>query len=130
MSLVEILRKDYARFPTNQTYSIYAEDVWFKDPMNEFRGVDRYRKMIQFIETWFLNVQMDLISIEQVESEIKTRWVLSWNAPLFWKPRMAIPGWSELKVNSDGLISAHVDYWECSRLDVLKQVFQSEFRIS
>jgi hypothetical protein len=125
VNLVDVLREDYARFPANQTYSIYAKDVWFKDPMNEFRGVDRYRKMIQFIETWFVNVQMDLISIAQTENEIKTRWVLSWNAPLPWKPRMSIPGWSELQVNSDGLISAHVDYWECSRLDVLKQVFQS-----
>jgi hypothetical protein len=125
MNLVDVLRADYARFPANQTYSIYAKDVWFKDPMNEFRGVDRYRKMIQFIETWFVNVQMDLISIAQTENEIKTRWVLSWNAPLPWKPRMSIPGWSELQVNSDGLISAHVDYWECSRLDVLKQVFHS-----
>lgn len=124
MNLVEVLREDYARFPANQTYSIYAKDVWFKDSMNEFRGVDRYQTMIQFIETWFIDVQMDLLAIEQVENEIKTRWVLSWNAPLPWKPRMAIPGWSELKVNSEGLISEHVDYWECSRLDVLKQVFR------
>jgi hypothetical protein len=125
VSLVEILREDYARFPANQTYSTYAKDVWFKDPMNKFRGVDRYQKMIKFIETLFSDVQMELISIEQVESEIKTRWILRMNAPLPWKPRLAIPGWSELKVNSEGLISAHVDYWECSRFDVLKQVFRS-----
>lgn len=125
MNLVEVLREDYARFPANQTYSIYAPNVWFKDPMNEFRGIDRYQKMIRFIETWFVDVQMDLISIVQTENEIKTRWILSWNAPLPWKPRMRIPGWSELHVNSDGLISEHVDYWECSRLEVLKQVFRS-----
>lgn len=125
MNLVEVLREDYARFPANQTYSIYAQDVWFKDPMNEFRGIDRYQKMIRFIETWFVDVQMDLISIVQTENEIKTRWILSWNAPLPWKPRMRIPGWSKLHVNSDGLISEHVDYWECSRLEVLKQVFRS-----
>lgn len=123
MSLVEVLREDYARFPANQTYSIYAKDVWFKDPLNQFRGIDRYQAMIKFIETWFIDVKMDLLSIEQFDHEIKTRWILSWTAPLPWKPRMAIPGWSELKVNSEGLISAHVDYWECSRFDVLKQVF-------
>lgn len=123
MSVIDVLREDYARFPANQTYSIYAKDVWFKDPMNEFRGIDRYRKMIQFIETWFIDVRMDLISIEQLDQEIRTRWILSWTAPLPWKPSMAIPGWSTLKVNSEGLISEHVDYWECSRLEVLKQVF-------
>ncbi|MEM6403902.1 MAG: DUF2358 domain-containing protein, partial [Cyanobacteria bacterium P01_D01_bin.116] len=33
MDIVEILKEDYQRFPENQTYSIYAEDVYFKDPM-------------------------------------------------------------------------------------------------
>jgi hypothetical protein len=35
---------------------------------------------------------------------------------------MAIGGRSELKVNSDGLIVSHIDYWNCSRFDVLKQL--------
>ncbi|MBW4525502.1 MAG: DUF2358 domain-containing protein [Phormidium tanganyikae FI6-MK23] len=125
MNLVEVLREDYARFPVDQTYSIYASDVFFQDPTNRFRGVDRYRAMIKFIRTTFINVRMDLHSIEQVEDEIQTRWTLSWNAPLPWKPRMAISGKSELKVNSEGLISSHLDYWDCSRLDVVKQIFNA-----
>lgn len=125
MNLVEALREDYARFPKNQSYDLYATDVVFQDPMNRFRGVDRYRGMIQFIETVFLNVRMDLHSIEQIDDEIQTRWTLSWNAPLPWKPRMAISGRSELTVNSEGLISSHIDYWDCSRLDVVKQIFNA-----
>ncbi|NJL40527.1 MAG: hypothetical protein HC899_30125, partial [Leptolyngbyaceae cyanobacterium SM1_4_3] len=31
--------------------------------------------------------------------------------------------WSELKLNQDGLICAHIDYWHCSKLDVVKQHF-------
>lgn len=125
MNLVEVLREDYARFPADQTYSLYTSDVFFQDPMNRFRGLNRYRAMIKFIETVFINVRMDLHAIEQIGDEIKMRWTLSWNAPLPWKPRMAISGSSELKVNSDGLISSHIDYWDCSRLDVAKQIFNS-----
>ena len=44
MKVVEILNQDYQRFPENQTYEIYAQDVYFKDPLNEFRGVDRYQR--------------------------------------------------------------------------------------
>ena len=33
----EILLEDYQRFPDNQTFDIYAPDVYFKDPLNEFR---------------------------------------------------------------------------------------------
>ncbi|MGB3642805.1 MAG: DUF2358 domain-containing protein [Rivularia sp. (in: cyanobacteria)] len=123
MNVVEILKEDYQRFPKNQTYSIYAEDVYFKDPMNEFNGVGRYKLMIKFIETFFINPKMDVHDIRKEGDRIKTEWTLNWNTPVPWKPRISIPGWSQLGVNSDGLIISHVDYWKCSRLDVLKQHF-------
>ncbi|MEH2377460.1 MAG: DUF2358 domain-containing protein [Nostoc sp.] len=123
MDIIEILKKDYQRFPLNQTYSIYAPDVYFQDPLNKFRGVKRYKEMINFIQTWFLDPKMDLHNIQRLGDTIKTEWTLSWNTPLPWKPRISIPGWSELGINSDGLIVSHVDYWNCSRLDVVKQHF-------
>jgi hypothetical protein len=121
MDIIQILKEDYQRFPADQTYSIYAKDVFFKDPLNQFRGIDRYKQMISFINSWFNEVQMDLHEIHRSEDTIKTRWTLNWTTPLPWKPRIAIPGWSELKLNADELISSHIDYWNCSRLDVLGQ---------
>ncbi|MBN3951214.1 MAG: DUF2358 domain-containing protein [Nostoc sp. NMS7] len=121
MDIIEILKEDYQRFPVNQTYSIYASDVYFQDPLNKFRGVKRYKQMINLIQTWFLDPKMDLHNIQRLGDTIKTEWTLSWNTPLPWKPRISIPGWSELSLNSDGLIVSHVDYWNCSRLDVVKQ---------
>lgn len=123
MDIIEILQKDYQRFPVNQTYSIYAEEVYFQDPLNKFRGVERYKQMIKFIETLFLDPKMDLHDIQPLGDTIKTEWTLSWNTPLPWKPRISIPGWSELRLNSLGLIVSHIDYWKCSRWDVLKQHF-------
>lgn len=124
MDILQTLREDYRQFPQNQTYSIYAADVYFKDPLNEFRGVERYKQMIGFIQTWFLNPQMDVHDIQQTGDRIKTEWTLSWNTPLPWKPRIAISGWSELKLNEAGQIASHIDYWNCSKLDVLKQHFR------
>lgn len=121
MDIVEILKADYQQFPQNQTYEIYAPDVYFKDPMNEFRGVERYQTMIQFIQTWFQNPRLDLHNIQRQGNEIRTDWTLHWTTPLPWKPNISIPGWSELKLNSQGLICSHIDYWHCSRLDVLRQ---------
>lgn len=123
MDILDILRDDYDRFPQNQTYSIYAPDVYFKDPLNEFRGVDRYQQMIRMIDTWFLNPQMQVHGMQREGDRIRTDWTLSWNTPLPWKPRIHISGWSELTLNQDGLIMSHIDYWHCSRLDVLKQHF-------
>ena len=60
--IIEQLKQDYARFPKDQTYSLYAEDVKFKDPMNKFKGVGLFQKMIGFIGWFFGDVQMDLHS--------------------------------------------------------------------
>lgn len=123
MDIISILKQDYQKFPVDQTYSIYAENVYFEDPLNKFRGIERYQKMIGFMKSWFNDVQLELHDISQSGDIITTRWTLSWTAPVPWKPRMAIPGWSELKLNTDGLINSHIDYWDISRLDVLKQLF-------
>ncbi|NEN89146.1 MAG: DUF2358 domain-containing protein [Okeania sp. SIO3H1] len=123
MDIISILKQDYQKFPADQTYSIYAKNVYFEDPLNKFRGIDCYQKMIGFMKSWFNDIQLDLHDISRSGDLIKTRWTLSWTAPVPWKPRMEIPGWSELKLNTDGLINSHIDYWDISRLDVLKQVF-------
>ena len=126
--LIEQLKADYARFPKQQSYQLYAADVYFKDPLNSFRGVGRYQQMIGFIDRWFTDVTLDLHHIQQDAHIITTRWTLSWTAPAPWRPRMQISGRSELTLNPEGLVQSHIDYWDCSRLDVLKQLFSLERR--
>jgi hypothetical protein len=121
MDIIEILKADYQRFPVNQTYSIYAPEVYFQDAVFKFRGLELYKWMIKFIQTFLLNLKMDLHNIEQQEDTIKSDWTLSWNSPLPWKPRISVSGWSELRLNSEGLIISHIDYWHSSRLNLLKQ---------
>lgn len=121
MDIVEILKQDYQRFPAAQTCSIYAKNVYFQDPLNRFHGVERYEKMIAFINRWFIAPKLDLHDICRTGDTIETQWTLSWNTPLPWKPRIDILGWSELRLNAETLIISHIDYWKCSRLDVIKQ---------
>ncbi|MBF2097075.1 MAG: DUF2358 domain-containing protein [Gloeomargaritaceae cyanobacterium C42_A2020_066] len=123
MDILDALRADYARFPDAPSYHLYAEDVRFEDPMNRFQGLDRYRAMIGFMTTWFRDIRLDLHSLARQDEQITSRWTLSWQAPLPWQPRIRISGWSELHLNPAGRIDRHVDYWDCSRLDVLRQHF-------
>jgi hypothetical protein len=124
MDIIEILRADYAKFPIDQSYQIYAEDVYFQDPLTKFRGLKRYQKTIEFIRTWFKDPQLELYDINQTEQLITTRWSLSWNTPLPWYPRIEITGSSEMLLNDLELIISHIDYWDCAPLDVLKQHFK------
>jgi hypothetical protein len=123
MTILEQLKADYARFPENQSYDLYASDVYFKDPMTKFRGVQRYREMIGFMQTYFVDLTMELHHISQSGDTIQTQWTLSWTAPFPWNPAMRISGRSELGLNSAGLVCSHIDYWDCSRWAVLKQIF-------
>jgi hypothetical protein len=128
--LVAILRKDYQQFPENQTFNIYAEDVYFKDPLNEFRGVKKYQKMIEFLSTFFSHIKMEVKDISRQGDLIKTEWTLNLTSPLPRKPRLSIPGWSELIVNDENLISSHIDYWHISPWKVLRQNFFSHKKAS
>lgn len=123
MDIIEILKQDYQRFPLDQTYSIYAADVYFKDPLNEFRGVERYRQMIAAISKWFGEIELELHQISRVRDTIFTEWTLNLTSPLPWKPRLVIPGRSELKLDRQESIVSHIDYWHCSPFEVLKQNF-------
>ena len=128
--ILDIVKADYAKFPEAQTYSIYSKDVYFKDPVYNFRGIKQYQRMIGFITFWFKNLKLDLHEISRSENLIKTRWTMSWDAPLPWKPRISVTGWSDLTVDtfpdSSGdreLIISHIDYWDCTKFDVIKQHF-------
>jgi hypothetical protein len=117
------IRQNYATFPADQSYDLYAEDVYFRDPMNEFTGVEQYREMIGFIARWFQEPQLVLHRLDQTSSQtFETHWTLSWTTPLPWRPKIAIPGWTEYRLNDDGQIVSHIDYWHCSRWAVLGQV--------
>lgn len=126
MNLIETLKSDYARFPHDQTYSIYAEDIYFQDPLNKFTGIDRYQKMIQLMNKWLIDMKIDLQEISQTENTIKSRWILSWTMSLPWRPRLEIPGTSVMTINATGLIQTHIDYWDIS----FWQVFQQAWKIS
>ncbi|MFS8886006.1 DUF2358 domain-containing protein [Synechococcus sp. H70.2] len=122
LDLVAILRADYARFPRNQTYSIYDPQVYFRDPLNEFRGLDRYRVMIASLERWLQDIHLELHDIQQVGSHIRSEWTLRGSLSFLpWRPRLCIPGWTEMRLNPAGLIESHIDYWRCSRWQVLLQ---------
>jgi hypothetical protein len=123
MTILDTLRQDYQRFPEAQTYSLYAVDVQFRDPLTQFRGLERYQQMIGFIQTWFIATQMELFEIRQTGDQIHTTWALQWQVPLPWRPQMRITGRSILTLNDAGLIVSHVDEWDCSRWAVVKQVF-------
>ena len=123
MDILDALKADYRKFPKDQNFSLYAKDMYFRDPLSQFRGRTLFRLLIGFMSLFFLDCVYDVHQIQRTGDEIRSDWTIGWTTPLPWKPRVHITGWSELKVNEQELISSQVDYWRCSRLDVLRQNF-------
>ncbi|WP_017294933.1 DUF2358 domain-containing protein [Geminocystis herdmanii] len=123
MNLLDIITEDYRQFPQNQTFSIYAKNVHFKDPIYNFYGIQKYQKMITFLSKWFKNLHLELHEITEIENQIDTRWTMSWNSPLPWQPFVSVSGRSELKLKNN-LIIGHYDYWYISKWDLIKQHFK------
>ncbi|MEB3249218.1 MAG: DUF2358 domain-containing protein [Merismopediaceae bacterium] len=123
MSILEQVKADYERFPQNPTYSLYSEEVYFQDPVTQFRGIQRYQQMIQFMTRWFQEMRLELHSIQQDQRQIKATWTLFWTSPLPWRPAIQISGRSELELNDQDLIISHRDFWDCSPWEVFQQHF-------
>ncbi len=130
MDILNRIRADYESFPADQSYDLYAPDVYFQDPLNQFRGIDRYRQMIGFMGQWFLDIDLQLHDLQQQGDRLDSRWTLLWTTPLPWKPRIAISGRSELSLNAEGRISSHIDYWDCSIWQVIRQHFFPNAQLS
>jgi hypothetical protein len=128
MDTLETLKQDYQNFPNRQTFALYTEDVYFKDPLTEFRGINRYKKMIGFMATWFQDIVLTLHGIEQANRQITTRWTLNWTTPLPWQPRISISGQTLLTLDEQGKINSHIDYWNCSVWEVVRQHFSTTGR--
>lgn len=126
MDILDILRQDYRHFPQAQTFSIYSADVFFKDPLNQFRGRERYEKMIVFLGRWFRNIHLELHDLQQNEKTIRSDWTLSMTCPLPWQPHLRISGYSILELNDENLITSHIDHWQAPPLQVFLQIFQGQ----
>jgi Uncharacterized conserved protein (DUF2358) len=125
MDILNQIKADYERFPQSPSYELYAQAVYFQDPMTRFQGIERYQQMIGFMAKWFLDIQLQLHDIAQPQPDtITTQWTLNFSAPMPWQPRISIPGASVLKLDAQGLIISHVDTWEISRWQVFQQLFQ------
>ena len=124
MSIIEILKQDYANFPNFQSYDLYAKDVSFNDPLTSFKGVERYQKMISFLGSFFSDINLELHEIKQTNQLILTEWTLQMVSPLPWKPTITISGSSELTLNDELLIISHLDLWKISPWQVLMQNFR------
>ena len=97
--------------------SYYDENVFFKDPFNEFNGREKLKKLFLHMFITFKNPHFVFIDTIENSKEIFLTWdfIFSYKEKLF-----EIHGSSHLKLNDEEKIVYHRDYWDVGEELLLK----------
>ncbi|CAN6340432.1 unnamed protein product [Urochloa humidicola] len=99
-------------FYREPSFDIYRDDIVFKDPLNNFKGIGNYKRIfwaLRFIGQFFFKaVWIDIVSIWQpVDSVIMIRWIVHGIPRVPWEGNGRFDGTSEYKLDKNGKIYAH-----------------------
>ncbi|TVU16964.1 hypothetical protein EJB05_32968 [Eragrostis curvula] len=114
-------------FYREPSFDIYRDDVVFKDPLNNFSGIDNYKRIfwaLRFIgQILFKAVWIDIVSVWQpVDNVIMIRWIVHGIPRVPWEGYGRFEGTSEYKLDKNGKIYKH-------KVDNLAKNSTTKFRI-
>tara|TARA_Y100001970_G_scaffold286876_1_gene410117 strand:+ start:1697 stop:2125 length:429 start_codon:yes stop_codon:yes gene_type:complete len=113
----------------DQIELFYDKEVLFKDPFNEFRGIDKVKKIFYHMLSNLENPQFAIIDTIENDEEAFLTWDFLFK---FNDKNYKIHGSSHLKYNKEQIISYHRDYWDVGEEVLLKvpfvRLFYSFFR--
>ena len=119
-------------FEKDISYDIYRKDILFKDPVNQFKWKFNYRIIFWTLrfhgQLFFTELYFDLHDVEQVAPDmILANWTVRGRLRLPWKADLFFNGYSNYKLDENGLIYEHIDTWDREPKAILKQFLpQSE----
>lgn|GEM_PF-105875 len=128
-NIIKILQQDLPTlFQQDISYNIYSQDIYFRDPVNKFQGKLNYRIIFWTLrfhaKLFFSQIAFDLQEVAQsADNTILAKWTVRGFLRVPWHARLFFSGYSTYKLNSDNLIYEHVDTWDRTPGEILKQFF-------
>ena len=125
--VIKTLKQDLPKlFETDISYDIYTKDIYFRDPVNKFKGKVNYRIIFWTLrfhgQLFFTQLYFDLHDVSQVALDtILAKWTVRGILRVPWKAQVFFNGSSTYKLNQNGLIYSHVDTWDRKPSKILKQ---------
>jgi hypothetical protein len=125
--VVKTLKQDLPTlFEKDISYDIYTKDIFFKDPVNQFKGKINYRIIFWTLrfhsKLFFTQISFDLHDVyPKDEDTIIADWTVRGVLRLPWKPNLLFNGYSTYQLNSDNLIYEHIDTWDRKPKEILQQ---------
>lgn len=128
--VIETLKAELpSLFKIDLSYDIYTKDIFFKDPVNTFKGKLNYRIIFWTLrfhgQLFFSEIYFDLHDVKQTATDIiLANWTVRGTLRVPWKAKIFFNGYSTYKLNPEGLIYEHIDTWDRKPSEILKQFFQ------
>ena len=125
--IIETLKQDLPTlFEKDISYDIYSQDIYFKDPVNTFKNKFNYRIIFWTLrfhgKLFFKELYFDLHNVSQIaENIILAQWTVRGVLRLPWKAQLFFNGDSTYKLNQNSLIYEHIDQWDRTPAEILKQ---------
>ncbi|OKH20300.1 hypothetical protein NIES593_19515 [Hydrococcus rivularis NIES-593] len=118
-------------FETDLSYDIYTKDIYFKDPVNTFKGKLNYRIIFWTLrfhgKLFFTKIYFDLHDVRQTATDIiLAHWTVRGTLRVPWRAKILFNGYSTYKLTPDGSIYEHIDTWDRQPSEILKQFFRSD----
>jgi Uncharacterized conserved protein (DUF2358) len=116
-------------FDRDISYDIYTPEISFKDPVNRFKGKFNYRIIFWTLRfharLFFTEIYFDLHEVDQSgENTILAKWTVRGTLRVPWKAKLYFDGYSTYQLNSEGKIYEHIDTWDRSAGEILRQFFR------
>lgn len=116
-------------FERDLTYDIYTTDIYFRDPVNIFKGKFNYRIIFWTLRfharLFFTRIQFDVHSIDHLAPDtILVTWTVKGILRLPWQPHLCFNGSSNYKLNAAAQIYEHLDTWDRKPSDILRQFWR------
>ena len=116
-------------FDRDISYDIYSQDIFFRDPVNTFKGKFNYRIIFWTLRfhgrLFFTDLHFDLHRVEATDpTTIRADWTVRGTLRLPWRAKLFFNGYSIYKLNDAALIYEHIDTWDRSPGEILRQFWQ------
>jgi hypothetical protein len=113
-------------FERDISYTIYTNDIFFQDPVNTFKGKLNYRIIFWTLRfharLFFTQIFFDLHDISQpTPTTLLATWTVRGSLRVPWSSQLFFNGTSTYTLTSDGLINRHIDTWDRSPLEIVRQ---------
>jgi hypothetical protein len=125
--LIITLRQDLPTlFEQDISYEIYTNDIYFRDPVNKFKGKFNYRLIFWTLRfharLFFTEIAFDLHDVSESSNDtILATWTVCGVLRVPWQAKLLFNGYSTYKLNPDGLIYEHIDTWDKKPGEILQQ---------